>query len=79
MAKATSGLLDSVRSQVLSWWDVLDADAQAELLDVRRQYHAGKLGTQKHKIASSIVSHAKAAGWPIPSETVIVRWLLKND
>ena len=79
MAKSRSGLLDSVRGKVLSWWDMLDEAAQAELLEVRRQYRDGKLGSQKYKIASAIISHAKAAGWHIPSETVLARWLQKSD
>ena len=78
MAKST-GLLDSVRSQVVNWWDMLDAAAQAELLDVRRQYRAGKLGQQKYKIAGAIISHASAAGWKLPTAMVRVRWLQKSD
>ena len=79
MAKSRSGLLDSVRGKVLSWWDMLDEAAQAELLEVRRQYRDGKLGSQKYKIASAVVSHAKAQGWNILSEKALVRWLQKSD
>lgn len=79
MPKAHTSLLDRVRGTVLSWWEGLDKSAQDELLEVRRQYRDGKLGTGKYKIANAILSHAKAEGWNIPGEKALVRWLQKSD
>lgn len=78
MAKAS--LLDDVlatvanhTSGVLTWFDKLPADAQAELDAVRQQYDPRT--HRKHIFARAVIAAAEKRGWPIAREKQVLQWL----
>ena len=78
MAKAS--LLDEVLSTVanhtsgvLTWFDKLPADAQAELDVVRQQYDPRT--HKKHIYARAVIAAAQKRGWSIVGEKQVIKWL----
>lgn len=78
MAKAS--LLDDVlatvaahTSGVLTWFEKLPPDAQAELDAVRQQFDPAL--HKKHVYARAVIAAAEKRGWPIAREKQVLKWL----
>ena len=58
----------------------LPPEAQAELLEVRRQFHAGDLvGTGAKALAAVVVAACNERGWTTCSPNRMREWLTRRD
>lgn len=83
--KATSLLSDVLarvkpgRPGFLAWYQRLDATLLAELQQLRDQWHAGAISSQKRALAVAIADAVADRGNEKPSETAVIAWLNKKD
>jgi hypothetical protein len=82
MPKAKTGLTDEILSGIVAaqkgpmgWFHKLPANLQAELLDVRERFRAGKIAGNKTSVAKSIHAALKARGLITAAYTEVLRWL----
>ena len=63
-----------------TWWDDLPEEAAAELLEVRRRFHAGEYGTVKrYQLARLLIERCESRGWKVPDGQRMAEWLAKKD
>lgn len=81
MPKASSltddilGGIEESRRGPAGWFSKLPAAAQEELVGVRDQFRAGKVGANKHELARSIHAALAARGLIAVTWREVVRWL----
>jgi hypothetical protein len=84
MARAVS-LLDAVNAAAathrgrLTWFESLDADAQAEMLAARRRWQEGGYTLKRLTVARLIVKAATDRGWKVCDHTRMAEWLAKKE
>jgi hypothetical protein len=84
MAKASPFLADidnAITQQCArpTWFDLLAADAQSELLAVRKRWHAGGYTVKRLTLARLIIKVATDRGWKVCDYKRMGEWLAKND
>lgn len=63
-----------------TWWDNLTEEAAAELLDVRRRFHAGEYGEAKrYQIAEILYERCQQRGWRTCDAHRLAQWLAKPN
>ena len=62
-----------------TWFDLLDADAQAELLAARKRWRDGGYTVKRQTLARLIVSAATDRGWKVCDIKRMSEWLAKKD
>lgn len=63
-------------SGVLTWFEKLPPDAQAELDAVRQQFDPAL--HKKHVYARAVIAAAEKRGWPIARDKQVIAWLEKR-
>ena len=60
-----------------TWWDDLDATAQAELADVRQRFQRGEYGPKAKSltVAKLLVPHCAERGWKVGDARRMSEWL----
>lgn len=63
-----------------TWWDELSEEASAELLEVRRRFHAGEYGHAKRQtLARLLFERCRDRGWRTCDAARLAQWLAQND
>lgn len=73
---ATAG---SGRPGYQTWFEKLDASAQAELNDIKRRWHERGRTPPTATMARAIIVHCKDAGIEVAGETQVGRWLRSQN
>jgi len=62
-----------------SFFDRLPDTAQAELLEVRRRFHAGEIVASASALADVLIEEAKASGYELCGPQGLRVWLARRD
>lgn len=62
-----------------SFFARLPAEAQAELLEVRRRLQAGEIHSSASAVAAVLIEEAKACGWELCGTQGLRVWLARRD
>jgi len=63
---------------VAPWFEKIPADTLKELEKVRRDWHSGKLNTEKYTVAQVISDTLRANGIATIKRQAVVAWLQQN-
>jgi hypothetical protein len=69
----------SIKHGPRSFFDRLQPEAQAELLEVRRRWQAGELPASASALADLLIEEAEAAGYELCGPQGLRAWLSRRD
>ena len=63
-----------------TWWDKLPKEASAELLDVRRRFHAGEYGElTRYRLGTLLLQRCQSRGWRTCDARRMAEWLAQTN
>ena len=79
LAERVAQRVAAMPSRPRNFFDKLPPEAQAELLEVRRRFHAGELQASASALADLLIEEAAANGWDVCGPQGMRVWLSRRD
>lgn len=79
LADRVAGRIAAIRPGPKNFFDRLSPEAQAELLEVRRRFHAGEIQSSASALADVLIEEAAASGYELCGPQGMRVWLSRKD